>query len=534
MHDVVVKALDQVRGSWRFRWWALAAAWTACLAGWLYVMALPNVFRASATVYVDTQSVLRPLLKGLAVDPNVESSLAIVRQAILSRPHLEKVARATDLDLRAKTPEAMERLLQSLGTRVEISADARARSSASDGLYTIAFRDFNRAKSLEVVRNLLDSFVEDTLGSKRAGQKGAQQFLRDQIAEYERRLTDAESRLSEFKKRHVGVMPSDRGDYFARLQADMTGLESAQTALRLAESRRDELSRQLTGEEPFMFGFDTTSADTGRDSASGTDVAGRIREMERRLEELLLRYTPKHPEVIAVKDTLKELKQQQAEELDRLRKTKRGTGSLSSSLKANPVYQSIIVDQKRAEVQVAELRQDVAQRQARVGELRRMVNTVPEVEAELARLNRDYEVTRGQYQALVQRLDTARLSEDADRTGIVKFEIIDPPAVPFDPVAPKRVQLLAGVLVFSLLFGVGVAYLLNLLRPVFHNARALAEVTGLPVLGSVTRTWRERHRAVARLQIALFSGGTALLLIVFAGVVLWRDAGVRLVERFHG
>jgi polysaccharide chain length determinant protein (PEP-CTERM system associated) len=532
MHDAMVRALDEVRGSWRFRWWALGAAWAACVVGWVYVMAMPNVFRASATVYVDTQSALRPLLKGLAVDPNVESNLAIVRQAILSRRHLEQVARTTDLDLRAKTPESMERLIQSLGTRVEISPDARARNSASDGLYTISFQDFSRPKSLAVVQNLLDSFVEDTLGSKRVGQEDAQRFLREQIAEYEQRLRDSEAKLSDFKKHNVGVMPSDRGDYFARLQSEITGLEAAQASLRLAESRRDELNRQLSGEDPFIFGIESASG--GRDAAGGGDINERIHELERRREDLLLRYTPKHPEVIAVEDTLKELRQKQADELERVRKTKHASGSMNNSLRANPVYQSIVVDQKRAEVQIAELHQDVAQRQTRVNELRRLVNTVPEVEAELARLNRDYEVTRSQYQALVQRLETARLSEDADRTGVVKFEIIDPPAVAFEPVAPKRVQLLAGVFAASILLGFVVAFALNRLRPVFHNARSLAEVTGLPVLGAVTQTWLARRQLVARRELALFAGGTAFLVALFAGIVVWRDAGIRLIERISG
>src|SRR5262249_41359397 len=157
-----------------YRWLAVAIAWAVCLLGWAYVSSMPNVFQATARVYVDTQSVLRPLLKGLAVDPEVESNLAIVRQAILSRPHVEKVAPETDLDLRAKTPEEMEALIDVLMQRIVIENDARSPVAPSDGLYKISFQDFNRAKSVEVVRKLLDSFVEDTLGSKRVGQEDAQ------------------------------------------------------------------------------------------------------------------------------------------------------------------------------------------------------------------------------------------------------------------------------------------------------------------------------------------------------------------------
>jgi polysaccharide chain length determinant protein (PEP-CTERM system associated) len=524
MHELIQRIIDDLRGSWRFRWWALAAAWAVCVAGWLYVSSMPNVYRATARVYVDTSSALRPLLHGLAVEPDVESNLAIVRQAILSRPQLEKVARESDLDLRAKTPQAMEGLVTSLRSRITIDADSRSRNSPTDGLYRISFLDNSREKSLEVVQLLLESFVEDTLGSKRTGQEGAQRFLEAQIKEYESRLTQAEERVSEFKKRNVGQMPDSRGDYFVRMQAEMNELETTKRSLGLAETRRDEMQRQINGEEPFLFGFDP--ATSGGADQGGGDVANRIRENERRLEELQLRFTDKHPEVIAVRNTITALKEQQAAEVARLKSGQRGTGQLSQSLKANPVYQSIQVELKRTDVQIAELRQDVAQRQTRVNELRRLVDTVPEVEAELARLNRDYDVTRAQYQQLAQRLETAKLSEEADRTGIVKFDVLDPPAVPTAPESPNRPVLLAGVFILALGFGVGLAYALNLVRPVFQSVSSLADITGLPVLGAISRTWGAKHAAEARRSTLAFYGAAGLLVVTFAAVLVLRNSSL--------
>ena len=148
MQALIIKILDDIRGSWRFRWLGLAAAWAACLIGWMYVFAMPNVYEAKARVYVDSKTVLGPLLRGLALDPNVESELSVVRQALLSRPTLETVARKTDLDLRAKTPEAREGLLASLQKRIVVVTEVRQRNSTTDGLYAISFQDHSREKSL--------------------------------------------------------------------------------------------------------------------------------------------------------------------------------------------------------------------------------------------------------------------------------------------------------------------------------------------------------------------------------------------------
>ncbi|HJY38819.1 MAG TPA: hypothetical protein VJ299_15185, partial [Steroidobacteraceae bacterium] len=192
MQPLIIQILDEVRGAWRFRWVALAAAWAVCLAGWGYVFTLPDVFEGSARVYVDSQTALGPLLRNLALDPNVESELSIVQKALLSRPQLETVARKTDLDLRAKTPEQMEGLLKSLQARISVVNDMRGGRANPDGLYRITFQDHSRQKTLEVVETLLNTFVEQTLGTKRTGQESAQRFLDDEIAELERRLTEAE------------------------------------------------------------------------------------------------------------------------------------------------------------------------------------------------------------------------------------------------------------------------------------------------------------------------------------------------------
>ena len=212
-----------------------------------------------------------------------------MRQALLSRPQLEAVARKTDLHLRAKTPEEMEALLDSLQKHIIVVNAVRAGNSDTDGLYRISFQDNNRQISLAVVETLLNNFVEQTLGSKRTGQESAQRFLEDEIRELERRLTESETRLADFKKKNVGSMPGEGGDYFARLQTEIVGEKTTRDALALADTRRNELQRQLSGEDPFLFGLDSGAPGAGNDGEAGGDITYRIQELEARLEEMLLR-----------------------------------------------------------------------------------------------------------------------------------------------------------------------------------------------------------------------------------------------------
>src|SRR3569832_899688 len=99
MQEAIAQVLQHVRASWRYRWLIALVAWPLCISGWIYVHSLPDQYQASARVYLDTQSMLRPLLSGLAVQSNAQSEVVLMTRTLLSRPILEKVSRMTDQDL---------------------------------------------------------------------------------------------------------------------------------------------------------------------------------------------------------------------------------------------------------------------------------------------------------------------------------------------------------------------------------------------------------------------------------------------------
>ena len=135
MQDVIDALLVHARGVWRQRWYMLLIVWMVSIAGWLVVYKLPDQYRAAARVYVDTQSILRPLLSGLTVDNSNQGAqqVALMTRTLLSRPNLEKVARMTDLDLKGQTPEQMETVLTGLSKEITLEGTGR------ENLYTIAY-----------------------------------------------------------------------------------------------------------------------------------------------------------------------------------------------------------------------------------------------------------------------------------------------------------------------------------------------------------------------------------------------------------
>src|SRR5215813_4097779 len=120
MHDLKRHLLFHLVMLWRRRWLALGIAWPLCLAGWLIVALLPNKYLATARIYVDTETLLAPLLKGIAVDVDMNQQVEVMQRTLLSRPNLQKVLRATELDLLTATPEDEDRFLKRLAADTAI------------------------------------------------------------------------------------------------------------------------------------------------------------------------------------------------------------------------------------------------------------------------------------------------------------------------------------------------------------------------------------------------------------------------------
>jgi polysaccharide chain length determinant protein (PEP-CTERM system associated) len=527
MNMLVEEVLEEVRGAWRFRWWALGAAWILGVIGWTVVMLLPDMYEGRATVFVDTRTALRPVLQGLAVEQDVDAELNFVRQSLLGAPQLEKIARDVGL-LNPALKDVRERVTVIDGLRDRISITVTSAGSGdgaqnAGSIYGIVYQDRDRTRSLKVVGELLNTLIVDTLGGKRQGSEDAQKFLETQIRDYETRLRAAEDKLADFKKHNVGAMPTEEGGYFTRLQSEMDAVKTAQTALSVAMSRREELTRQLNGESPLSATTASGSVAGAPGGAAGAvDTVSRIRETQAHLDELLLNFTDKHPDVIAARQTLAELNARRASELAALR---RGDASAigASGAAANPVYQSIQLALNQADVEIASLRRQLGDHQSRVADLRRALDTMPKVEAEYAQLNRDYDVNKTQYTALLTQLEKAKLGQEADTNGSVRFEIVEPPNAEYRPVAPRRTLLVLAVLALSVGCGAGLAYLIQLLKPVFWSVRTLAEHTGATVLGAVSPAFPQALLRRKRWDVSfytLFAGSFLLLAVVVLGLSL--------------
>lgn len=525
MHDVVAFVVDELRSMWRFRWAAVTVAWLACIVGWAYVLNMPDIYSAQARLYLRARTELTPLLQGVGAQQDVAAQLAFIESSLGSQPRLEQIADRLGMVKPGMTPQEVQGLAGWLRSRYSFDYSGTGGRGSADGIFKIGFYDKSPDTALNAVKVLLDLLSESFAGEAKSGVESARTFLEARIAEYEQRLRDYESRLASFKRENIGMMPGESGDYFTRLQRETAGLSDLRSQLAVQQSRRDEISRQLSGASPL--GAESSSLEASG-ALADTETARRLVEANRRLDELLLRYTDRHPDVAAARETISQLESRRRTELAALAAAGNQLGTVQST---NPVVQSLQMQLNEADAQLAASRSLVADAERRVAQLQGLLGRVPEVEAEYAQLNRDYDITRSQYQELVKRREQANVGEQAQESGSVRFDVLEPPRASLQPVGPDRLRFNAMVLIGGLMAGVGTAFGLSKLRPVYNNAASLAAATGLPVIGQVGIAWLDRYKNHARRGYAAMGIVVAMLIVAFGAIVVFGDVAVRVTQR---
>ena len=517
--DEILREFSKTAGDmWRRRWIGLAVAWVVGAVGGVALWRTPNLYEASARVYVDTQTVLRPLMEGLAVQPNIDEQIGMLARTIIARPNIEKIMHSANLDVSASSQIERDQMVDALTKRLRFTS-----SGVEKNIYTIAYRDTSADRSKRVVQDLLSLFVESGVGNKRRDSVSARRFIEEQIKGYEKKLAEAENRLKEFKLKNMEFTSGTGQDYFTRMSLLSEEANKLRGDLRVAEQTRDAYRRELGGEDPVMLPNPSAMTSGG---ASTSEYDARIDVQRKQLDELLRRFTDQHPDVMAARRLITQLEEQRKQEIEGKRKVQvESPPRLSSS--TNPVFQRLKIALAEAEANVASLRARVGEADARVAQLRAKAGKAPEIEADLSQLNRDYDVLRKNYEQLALRREAASLSSDVDSAGVAEFRIIEPPRISPEPVFPNRFLLIPVIMLAALGAGLGASFAMARFFPTFHSVASLRQFTQRPVLCSVSVHETPaliRHKWFAN---AAFAGGLGSLVLTYGAWIAWLSLNVR-------
>ncbi|KAB8061130.1 chain length-determining protein [Janthinobacterium sp. FT14W] len=502
MEELIQQLLSGLKGIWKYRWHAVLVAWLVAIGGFIRVITLPDDFQTSARVFVDTQTILKPLMAGMTSVPNTEQQVAIMSRTLLSRPNVERVMRMVDLDLDSKTVREHEAQLDDLMSRIKITG-----TNAYD-IYTISYSGRDPKLVRDVVQSLLTIFVEGSFQGKKGDSQKAVQFIDEQIKNYEDKLSAAENLVKEFKIRNNLLLPRQGIDYGSQLLMSSDSLNNAKLELVEAEQARKAIQSQIEGDEPVL------DLEPNASSITNPELDERIASLNKNLDSLRMQFTELHPDIIASKRLIAQLEERKIEE------SKLKTAAGDPGKNYSPMLQQLKVALTDADAKVAAIRARVQEYNARNERLLAQSNAVPEVESQLAQLNRDYIINKENYEKLIGRREAAKLSGKlSSTTEMMAFKIIDPPTVQYAPVGPNRPLLFSAALGAALVAGIATALLISQVRPTFLSPAELRDATGLNVLGTVSMNWTALQQVRRRRARYGFGACLGSLFVLYGGVM---------------
>ncbi|MBA4088457.1 MAG: chain-length determining protein [Novosphingobium sp.] len=490
-----------LHGIWHRRWIALGVAWAVCLLGWLVVAMVPNSYESKARIFVQIDDVLADQI-GIGGDR--KRDIERVRQTLTSAVNLEKVVRATRLGDKVTTDKQMQSAVESLGKQVTVV-------SQQDNLFEITGtaggggrNDAENAKlAQDVVQKMIDIFREENLAGGRGEMTDTLAFMDQQLADRKKALEEAELKRTEFESKNAGFIPG-AGSLTTRLEAARNQMRDVESNLLAAQSALASINGQLSG-TPQTIAIPGVSGGAKGALAQAMSDLGSMRARG---------LTDSHPDVISAKA-----------QIANLQKAAAGEGGGGGA--PNPAYSSLVSIKADREASLVSLQSRRASLQAEISQLTAQQYSEPTVAAEAARINRDYDVLKEQYDKLLRDREQLRLRGQVEtERDAVKFEVIDPPTMPRGPAAPDRPLLLFLVLIVGIGAGCGGAFALGQLKSAYSTTGQLERATGLPVLGAISEGITRDMRALRAKRLKYWAGGLAGLF-----VVLFVLLGVEMLKR---
>jgi len=479
---------------------AIVAVMTAVGVSW------PKSYRSSTTILVEGRTIIEPLMQGAAVRGAIDDQARNAREIIYGRSLLMKVMKQGSWLPDDASPAEVEAMLESLQKRTTVS-------NVGNNLIKIEFQGNDPNQVYETTEKIAAAFIEEMLASRAQESNAAYKFIDEQVKKYEAELLAAEERLKVMRAANAEARPGAEGDSASRVSALRRSIDEIEFELRGAQVRAASLQDQLSGE-----------AETAAVVSRAQEYRTRIGELRNQLENLRLSYHDTYPDIVILKEQIRDLEQKAVAEEQRVSRERReaarsGQRYTDESLRANPVYQQLQSELYQARTQIRTLEARLADAKAKLRDELDRGQRIQEVEAEFAQLTRDYQVNQAIYQDLLRRRENARVSMslNTEQQGLT-LRIVEPAHLSHRPSGPRLVHFALGGIALGAALPLGILFGFLTLDPRVRTGANITDTLGLPLLEVVPRLDTPAEAAAERR--GLWVAGLVALLTVAAVVAV--------------
>ncbi|HWP84189.1 MAG TPA: Wzz/FepE/Etk N-terminal domain-containing protein [Terriglobia bacterium] len=488
---------------------------------------LPDIYTSQTVILVDPQQVPPDYVKP-TVTGEVRDRLSTLSQQIMSATRLQIIIDKFNLYAEQRRTRPMEEVIDRMrrDTSVQIVSEfggAPSRRNQDMQGFRISYSGTDPRLVAQVTNELASLFIEENLKARERTALGTTDFMQEQLIETERNLRELETKLRDFKLKHVGEMPDQQNANLQILGQLQSRLQIIVDAQNRAQQQRSYLQALLDSQREAAAAASATASD-GSETAVAPAEGANARELqyERRLAELTSRYGPNHPDVLRVKRELEETREINRKEAEQALSA-RTLPVLASARPGAPAATTA----STLEAQIAALDEEIAlqkRSQAEVeksiADYQRRVETVPIREQEMADLVRQYDMSKKHYSDLLaKKLAAEEAAQLEVRQKGEKFMILDPAQVPEKPSRPNRLMINAVGSAAGLALGLALALATEFLGFSITISQQVLAATGVPVLGVIPIIYTRADK-IRRKRLALAGAATAIVVALVAGVLV--------------
>ena len=452
---------------------ALFAALSA--ASTIVVLKLPGIYKSEALVLIDSQKIPEKFVSS-TVSTGVADRLAAISQEIMSTTRLLKIIHDLDLYKDEQKTKTQEQIVEQMRDDISVEVQKDNWATGKPVAFKVAYKGKNPTLVAEVANRLANLYIEENLQTRELEASGTSTFIDNQLAEAKRQLDEQEAKMAKFKQEHNGSLPEQETSLLSTVGSLRVQLQGIQDSINRAQQNKlmleAALSTEQSSESNLEQAVQVRTWGTGAPIAadSGTSGDHTLQTLQQQLEKLESRYTPDHPDVMALKAEIAHLKDTGKQPHPSGASQPKSQPSAATG--DTPVQVSRDLLQERAKVAMLKAQLTSAKREIdfEQGERLRVLQQIsaseakigqlPIVEQRMAGLMRDYETYKLNYKSLLDKQIAAQMASDMEvRQKSERFEIIDPARPAQKPFKPNRhVWLGAGValsLAVGLLAGFG-------------------------------------------------------------------------------
>ncbi len=442
----------------------------------------PKMYRSTTLILVTPQKIPEAFVR-TTVTSRIEDRLQSISQEIMSRTHLEQLITEYNLYSEIIKKDNMEEVVGIM--RNNIKLDIRGR----EGYFRISFINKDPKMTAMVTNKLASLFIEGNLKLREQQAKSTSEFINMEMQAVKINMEEIENKITMFKTQYINELPE-------QLQANLRVLEQLQLqnqriadSLRAAKERKLFLQKQISDLRMQSTSSDATDNITQSLLDPQTQSESRLMQLFAMLENLKLKYTEKHPDIMMIKKEIENIRKQnqQGASNDSISASNdqdaitgfinKQSGFFSQELKNQLVATNSEIKNLKGQDRKISLKM--------AGYQNRIENT-PIRELGLNALMRDYQNISRAYQSLLEKNQAAKQAENLEiRQKGEQFRVIDPARIPLRPFKPS----IPKIILFGLLFGIGsgggLAFLREQMDRSFRDAEDVNNTLGLKVLISI-------------------------------------------------